>query len=511
MTQIKKDKKIMELNHIRQLGLVAILLAIGTVSVWDQAVFAQHDQTDTEDGVQVLTRGPVHEAFAETVTFDPQPGIKVPKAPPDSIEELPPEQKPEGANIRWIPGYWGWDDERNGFLWVSGVWRAMPPGRQWVPGYWATSGHEYQWTSGYWANNEASRNEYLPEPPETVEVGPNINAPSPDHSWIPGCWIWYHSRYSWRPGYWVEMQPEWLWVPDHYVWTPRGYIFVGGYWDYPVSRRGILFAPVYFDQHVYMRIGFYFSPAFVIDLNVFSDCLFWRRHYNHYYFGDYYDAHYYGKAIYPWFSLHARRYGYDPIYAHQHWMHRHDRQWENSLHKEFLKRRDHEDTRPMSRMAAPGKFSSKAGQTRTQHHAVAIPLDHVVKSKDTSWRFQSLNRKELNHMSNQGQDIGKFREKRREVESKTINTSGARGLEPAGEKLPMSPIISKPTRQGGNRGTPPKRYKEPEPNNNVEPAKRSYNGSFGSPGGRGGNNNDKWREPKHEPKRSEGGGNGRHD
>lgn len=33
---------------------------------------------------------------------------------------LPPDQKPEGDDVAWIPGYWAWDDERNDFLWVSG-------------------------------------------------------------------------------------------------------------------------------------------------------------------------------------------------------------------------------------------------------------------------------------------------------------------------------------------------------------------------------------------------------
>ncbi len=102
----------------------------------------------------------------------------VPKAPPAAIEEVPPEQRPEGANVAWIPGYWGWDDERNDFLWVSGIWRALPPGRQWVPGYWGKSGQGFQWTSGYWADAKVSEVEYLPEPPATVEVGPNIAAPS---------------------------------------------------------------------------------------------------------------------------------------------------------------------------------------------------------------------------------------------------------------------------------------------------------------------------------------------
>ena len=43
------------------------------------------------EGVQVLTQGPIHEAFAQPVLFDPKPGPVVPKAPPSPIEEVPPE------------------------------------------------------------------------------------------------------------------------------------------------------------------------------------------------------------------------------------------------------------------------------------------------------------------------------------------------------------------------------------------------------------------------------------
>ena len=43
-------------------------------------------------------------AFAETITFDPQPGLIVTRAPRDIIEELPPDQRPEGVNVTWIPG-----------------------------------------------------------------------------------------------------------------------------------------------------------------------------------------------------------------------------------------------------------------------------------------------------------------------------------------------------------------------------------------------------------------------
>ena len=57
----------------------------------------------------------------------------VPNAPPAVIDELPPDQKPAGDNVQWIPGYWGWDDEVKDYLWVSGFWRVPPPKRQWVP------------------------------------------------------------------------------------------------------------------------------------------------------------------------------------------------------------------------------------------------------------------------------------------------------------------------------------------------------------------------------------------
>src|SRR5262245_43230369 len=37
---------------------------------------------DEPDGGEALTRGPLHEAFAEPVPYNPRPGIIVPKAPP---------------------------------------------------------------------------------------------------------------------------------------------------------------------------------------------------------------------------------------------------------------------------------------------------------------------------------------------------------------------------------------------------------------------------------------------
>ena len=61
---------------------------------------------------EVLTRGPIHEAYAATTNLQPTPGQMAPKGPPENIEELPPDQRPEGDAVQWIPGYFAWDEER---------------------------------------------------------------------------------------------------------------------------------------------------------------------------------------------------------------------------------------------------------------------------------------------------------------------------------------------------------------------------------------------------------------
>src|SRR3954464_7569699 len=104
-----------ELMNVLRISSSCIIAALLTISIavgFNKAAALQTGPPDAVAGVEVLTRGPVHEAFAETVTFDPQPGVIVPKMPPAPIEELPPQQRPAGANVAWISGYWAWDDER---------------------------------------------------------------------------------------------------------------------------------------------------------------------------------------------------------------------------------------------------------------------------------------------------------------------------------------------------------------------------------------------------------------
>ncbi len=107
---------------------------------------------------EVLTRGPVHEAFAEPVNLQVQAGLVAPNQPPANIEEIPPAERPQGDQYVWVPGYWSWDADRNNYIWVSGCWRAAPPNMYWVPGYWSQVSRGWEWVAGFWATGRRSGN-----------------------------------------------------------------------------------------------------------------------------------------------------------------------------------------------------------------------------------------------------------------------------------------------------------------------------------------------------------------
>jgi hypothetical protein len=422
-------------------------------------------------GTEVLTRGPVHEAFAGIITFNPEPGAVVTKAPPELIEELPPEERPAGENVAWIPGYWGWDDERGDFLWVSGTWRALPPGRAWIAGYWGQTPQGHQWISGYWAEATARETTYLPPPPATVEAGPNLAAPSADYGWTPGCWIWYSGRYAWSPGYWAAGRADWDWIPAHYVWTPRGYIFVGGYWDYPVQRRGILFAPVYFEPGIYSRRGYRYAPTIVIDLGLFNDHLFLRPRYNHYYFGDYYAASYGQAGFYASFSFQSSRFGYDPFYSRQRWEHRRDREWAVRVQTTYNYRRDHEAARPPRTWAAQRGMNASAPESRENRMLVAAPLEQIARRKDGPMKFQPVTPDERPRMTQRGQEVQQARNQRRSMEAKAgaaAPGSSAAVLTPVNVPQPPSPIVAKSVNQLERSQAPPPAPRAPQPDTRIQ-------------------------------------------
>ena len=312
-----------------------IILACSLASIWGFSSL-QADDANQKD-IEIQARGPVHEAFAQPYQANPSPSQAIDKAPPDPIPEEPAAEKPAGKNVQWIPGYWQWDNDKKDFIWVSGMWRDIPQGRRWVVGYWAKAEDGYRWVSGHFANANEQDHQYVPEPPpDNPDQGPVSAPPDDSSSYIPGAWFYGDNGYAYRDGYWTQAYDNQVWVPSYYNWTPYGYELCSGYWDYPLVDRGLLFAPAYFYRPLWYTPGWFYRPWYAIGYGGLYDNFFVGLGYHHYYFGDYYGRSYLGHGIYPWFW--NSRYHYDPIWAHQRWMHRGDSHWAGGFRSNYVGR-----------------------------------------------------------------------------------------------------------------------------------------------------------------------------
>jgi hypothetical protein len=287
-------------------------------------------------GIEVQARGPVHEAFAQPVSTQPEPSPVVPQAPPEPVPEEPPDQRPEGDNVQWIGGYWAWDADRNEFIWVSGTYRNVPPGQRWVPGYWENTPDGWRWVGGFWAPDTQAETPYLPQPPAPLNTDPSTPPPDDNSFYTPGVWVYRQTRYVWRPGFWRAYRPGLVWVPACYTWTPSGCVFVDGYWDYPLEDRGLLFAPVCFTRPLWQTPGWFYQPSYVVGCGPLLNAFFVRPGWGSYYFGDYYGAGYAGRGFQPWFAYGPRF--RDPLYGYYGWSHRGNPGWQAGLRQLYLDR-----------------------------------------------------------------------------------------------------------------------------------------------------------------------------
>ena len=435
-------------NRMKSLITIVIALALAARPLYGDNT--EPPPTPAQEQPEVLTRGPVHEAFAEPVNLELQAGLVAPTKPPENIVETPPTDKPAGGQFVWVPGYWSWDSERKGYIWVSGCWRAAPPNMCWVPGYWAKVSNGWEWVAGFWSPVTGTQQiEYLPAPPALADVQPPANPLSPDEIWVPPCWYWYMGGYIWRPGYWLATRTDWVWVPSHYLWTPRGYIFVRGRWDYPLEQRGVLFAPVYFPRPVYQRPGFSFSASIVIDIGRLQFSLFTCPRYCHYYFGDYFDDFYIGIGIYPRFECEHRHTWYDPIYEYDRWhFRRTDPRWEEHQRNEYDLRRANKDLRPPRTYHEMEARLAKLPEPQRRDVRMAEPMSAFVAAKTTPMKFEHINNDVRNKLATRSTDVDKFRQDRSRWESPTAERKTAPSREaklPQPEKvtIPKPPIANK--------------------------------------------------------------------
>ncbi|NLO34135.1 MAG: BcpO-related WXXGXW repeat protein [Candidatus Hydrogenedentes bacterium] len=445
-------------------GVFPVVLMILAAALF--GAVSVHGQYQDEVGLQVLTRGPMHEAFAQVAMSGPAAGIIVSRAPYGPVEEIPPEIRPEGPDVAWIPGYWAWDEDRGDFIWISGVWRVIPPGREWVPGYWAPAGTGMQWISGFWREINVVQMTYLPPPPEPLELGPSSPMPGPDRIWSPGCWVWQDSRYFWRPGYWVVQRPDWVWVPPHYSWTPRGSIYVPGYWDYDISYRGVMFAPVYYQRPLFRTVGYVYRPSIVINLDIVTAHIFIQPRTRHYYFGDYYDYRYEDRGFFPWYSNRLPQYGPDPMYAHFRMRQlKQNPNWDNLIRNRYRNYRENELLRPPHTLALQSQRSAKADAPLDI--SIGQRFTEAVKNTNQSLRFSAMNRDERNRITGLGQRVRQLQEERVQKEAAPVQSGTRKNpietAKPVRTELSTSPIAARAGDGQRSVRTPPPVPDAPQP------------------------------------------------
>jgi hypothetical protein len=420
-------------------------------------------------GSEVLARGPVHEAFAKPVTMDPQAPVLVPKQPPEALQEMPPPEKPAGADIVWVPGYWAWDADRNDFIWVSGCWRNAPPGTYWVPGHWLQTLDGWEWVAGFWkpiAAQPQQQIEYLPVPPAAVEVEQPGAPPSPDQVWVPGCWYWSEGRYILRHGYWITQYAGWVWVPSHYVWTPRGYIFCPGHWDYDLDDRGVLFAPAYFPPEVRVRLGFVFCPGICVDLGMLRLNLFVYPQYRHYYFGDYYDDAYLRVGIYPWFKCQTVHTWYDPLFVYDRWhFGRTEPNWAKQQAKEFQRLRANRDLRPAHTYTELHVQMAHLPAAKRPERPLVQSVKTFAASQSTPVKFERITTAERQQFAVKSAEVHNLREQRNGWEAPA--TQPAPAVSPASQRQPPRETKPAPVTAARQPATQP----PSKPTREAKPAK----------------------------------------
>lgn len=380
---------------------------------------------------EAMLRGPIHEAFAELIRPKVEPTLIVHEAPPEPIPEIPPEIKPEGEDVIWISGYWVWDEERDDYIWVSGVWRAVPPDRRWVPGYWHQVADGYQWVPGFWADTTEQVVEYLPPPPESLDRGPTSPAPSQRHYWVNGYWVHYRGEYYWRPGTWAVAHDGWMWQPAHYVWTPRGAVFVNGYWDYPFARRGQLFAPVYFANRSF-RPGYMYSPSVVVNTTNLIYHLFVRPSLNHYYWGDFYGPRYSNVGWYTWTDYYGR-YGYDPLFSYYRADYsRQGRNFDREMGAWYRDMARYEDRRPPRNLAEQLALAARAqNDPQLGRLVLANTITNIIQQPQRDVRFQRISGEQRQSFRSVAQEVRELVQQRQQTEAQVAAEATAATPMPA--------------------------------------------------------------------------------
>ncbi len=409
-------------------------------------LFAQQATTNanikaaaSSSNIEVLTRGPIHEAFATQYQMNAVAGAKIEAAPPALIDEIAPNVRPAGANVTWIPGYWAWDIAAKDFLWVSGTWRNSPPNHRWTPGYWNRVDGGYQWMSGFWLPATQAQVNYYAAPPQSLERGPTSQAPSQNHFWIPGCYVPNNGRYAWQPGYWGQYQQNYVWTPACNVMTAGGYIYIPGYWDLRLDQRGTLFAPAYINLTGTAANAIRYTPQAVIPVQALQFHLFAQANSSTYLFGNYYGAEYASLGLTPWYAGQIVQGVPDPLFGYYNWMYAASgSNYLDTLTKWNTHFVNNVALRPATTLVGQADLLAKVGTQNVTQTLLAAPLTDIVAKTPTS--FVNLSAAEQTSLLAATNGLRVLSAERLKVEGGAVGLAGVSGAANTSINLATQPL-----------------------------------------------------------------------
>lgn len=160
-------------------------------------------------------------AQAQVVVQGSQRNVARQPPPAPQVEVTPPSP---GRGYVWTGGAWQWNGDRH--VWSSGRWQQPPAANQfWVAGHWTQARGAWNYVPGTWRGSMDAR---VAPPPQMQEQVPA--APSPDHRWVPGNWMWNGSRHFWVAGHWEMHQGSASWEPGAWRLRGRTHAWVPGRW-----------------------------------------------------------------------------------------------------------------------------------------------------------------------------------------------------------------------------------------------------------------------------------------
>lgn len=201
----------------------------------------------------VLTDAKVHEGLIAPEYYHTEVPPAAPKTPrADLVEQKPKIPAELEKRAVWVPGYWDWKADTEEFVWTTGIWRFPPPHRRWVPGQWTRTDDGFVRVRGHWAPELIKKVAYVGAPPRYRGTFPLPDVLAKNQFWVPGWWVPADGgKFTWREGFVAQKFDDWVWTPAQYHWAPSGWLFVDGYWDYPLAARGQSFASLKLNDGTY--------------------------------------------------------------------------------------------------------------------------------------------------------------------------------------------------------------------------------------------------------------------